>query len=720
MSVSRTTGGRAAAEQTAAASWRPSFPVDLGWRNVVFSLRTAAAALAALAIAYWMEFSDPQWATLTVYLLAQPTVGAAVAKGAWRTVGTLTGGLAGLVIVGLFSQAPELLVGVTALAVGICFYMGARLRNYAAYAAMLASFTLLLVAYEGSTDPLAAWSVATDRMGEILIGIACITAASTIVMPRYAGDALREGLAGTFSALALYVATALRLSEPPAVFAALRQRMVASVVSFDALRSYALFEAPEMRADGPALNRSVREFLVVLAIARGLYFRLDSCREDGRAVHERMRPALDAAVARIERIAADPSALTDPHPARRELLQARTALAATAVDLESMAGTVPFEPLANGVLILRRAGDLLHGLSMVVVSEAASIRRSAGPQATRRRSPALSEGRGEALLIALRAAAIIAVLSGVWMATAWPDGFSFVTGAAVTLFFAVNQDNPLPPARTFLLWTTIGILAAYALMVLVLPSLEGFEALAVALLPVLVPAGLMAGTPSRAWAGIALGGFTISQVGTSNVFTPNELAFFNNALAMLLGMVFCIALLTALPVNSRARRGQCWERALGELLPAVARGQTAPRAAAGTIVGMLANLLPRLALDRQRDEDFFRGTLAASSCAMELGRLAEVAADRATPPEAAATLTGFLAGFAEALERMARSRGDRVARVAEAEALVTGARAALAAQMPAAPGEAARAVLKAGASLRFIADRFDIDRAYLARSFAEG
>lgn len=82
MSVSRTTDGRTAAEQTAAASWRPSFPVDLGWRNVVFSLRTAAAALTALAIAYWMEFSDPQWATLTVYLLAQPTVGAAVAKGA--------------------------------------------------------------------------------------------------------------------------------------------------------------------------------------------------------------------------------------------------------------------------------------------------------------------------------------------------------------------------------------------------------------------------------------------------------------------------------------------------------------------------------------------------------------------------------------------------------------------------------------------------------------
>lgn len=728
MGVSRTTEPMAAAspppgvpaDETTAGPWLPAFPVDLGWRNIVFSVRTAVAALVALAVAYWLEFSDPQWATLTVYLLAQPTVGAAVAKGAWRTLGTLAGGVTGLVLVGLFSQAAELLVGATALAIGACFYFGARLSNYAAYAMMLAGYTMLLVAYEGSADPLNAWSVAADRMGEILIGIACVTAASTIVFPRYAGDALREGLAGTFSGLARYVATAMRLSEPPAVFAALRQRMVANVVSFDALRSYALFEAPEMRANGPALARSVREFLVVLAVARGVYFRLDSFQKDGHAVLERMRPALDGAVARLEAIAADPSALADPHRTRRELLAARNEVAATATELEAMAGQAPFEPLANGVLIMRRAGDLLHDLSMVVVAEAASLRRDARGPAAIRRPPAPAEGRAEALLIALRAAIAIATLSGIWMATAWPSGFGFVAGGAVMLFFAVNKDDPTPTARTFLVWSMAGILAAYALMVLVLPALEGFEALAVVLVLVLLPAGLMAGTPSRAWGGIALGGFTISQVSTGNVFVPNELAFFNSALAMLLGMVVCLGILAAMPVNSRARRGQCWARAVGRLLPAVARGQAQPRRAAGEIVGMLVGLLPRLALDRQRDEDFFRGTLGTSSCAVELGRLTALAADRATPPEAARALATFLAAFADALERLADSRADRAARVAEAEALVAGARAALAAQMPATPGEEARALLRAGASLRFIADRFDIDRPYLLRSFAEG
>ena len=111
-----------------------SFPsIDVSWQNIVFSLKTAAAAMLALALAYWFELSDPQWATLTVYLLAQPTVGAALAKSVWRAVGTVAGGLIGLVLVALFSQAAELLVAATVLLVGLSFYAAGRLRNYGSW-----------------------------------------------------------------------------------------------------------------------------------------------------------------------------------------------------------------------------------------------------------------------------------------------------------------------------------------------------------------------------------------------------------------------------------------------------------------------------------------------------------------------------------------------------------------------------------------------------------
>jgi uncharacterized membrane protein YccC len=699
--------------ETAGGPGRSFLSIDVSWQNIVFSLRTAAAAILALALAYWLELSDPQWATLTVYILAQPTVGAALAKGAWRAVGTVAGGVIGLVFVALFSQAPELLVAATVVLVGSSFYFGARLRNYTSYGVLLAGYTALLVAYEGSTHPLSAWSIAVDRTTEILIGIACGALASVVILPRYAGDALRAAQANTSRGLARYVATALRLSTPPAVFARLRRQMVSDVVSFDALCSFALFEAPEMRADEKLLRRTTREFLIVLSIARGVFIRLDPRdNDDAREVRGRLHPPLEATAARIERIAADPAAWGDRYRLRRELLAARAALKRTEAELEGMVGTVPFDALVEGLLILNRVRDLLRALAMVVVTEAASLRSSTAPPQKLRREQRDSQGRPEALLLAIRAALAMLLLSGFWMATGWSEGFTAVSGGAIMLFFGVNQDNPLAGARSYLIWSTVGTLIAYLAIVFVLPYLQDFEALAAVLLLILLPAGLMAGTPRHTWAGIALGGWTVAQIGFGNLFKPDELALVNSIVALVLGMLGCLAVIAAMPVTSHARRGQSWRRAIGTILPAVTRGDIVPRHGASEITAMLAALLPRLALDQQRDEDFFRGTLSMASTAVELGRLRELKSDPSIPQAEADAIEHFLKRFADALESLGTRRVNHRTHLAEAEAAVAELRAKLAARTLEA-GMGARSVLRAAASLRFIADRFSIDRAYL-------
>jgi uncharacterized membrane protein YccC len=695
------------------------FSIDRNWQNFVFSLRTAAAAILALALAYWLELSDPQWATLTVYILAQPTVGAALAKGAWRAFGTVTGGLMGLVIVGLFSQAPELLVAATVVLVGASFYAGARLRNYASYGVLLAGYTALLVAYEGAATPLGAWSIAVDRTTELLIGIACSSLASVVILPRYAGEVLREAQASTFVALARYVATALHLSTPADVFAQLRREMVAKVVSFDALRSFALFETPELRVNEQYLRRTVFEFLIVLAIARGLFVRLEQFTDDGaREIHGRLRATLEAIATRIERFAASPAIWSNARQLRGEILAARLTLNNAVTDLEGMAGTAPFDPLAEGLLILNRVEDILHGLVVVVIAGIASQRnRNASRQKVRpeRRD---SEGRRESLLLAIRAALAMLLLSSVWMTTGWNEGFTAVSGGAIMLFFGVNQDNPQAGARSYLVWSSLGILIAYLAIVLVLPYLQGFGALAVLLLLLLLPAGLMAGTPSHAWAGIALGGWTVAEIGFGNVFKPDELAYVNNAVALILGMTGCLAVIAVIPVTSYARRGQSWQNTIGKILPAIARGHVVPRRGARDIVAMLAALLPRLTLDQKRDEDFFRGTLSMASSAIELGRLRDLAANPSMPENATRNIQTFLADFAGLLEGFAGSRSNHQDGLVKAEATIARLRTQLSAQASQ-PGPAAVALLRAAASLHFLADRFGIDRAYLERDFSE-
>ncbi len=696
-----------------------SFPIDLSWRNFVFALRTALAGVTALAIAYYLEMQDPQWSILTVYLLAQPTAGAAIAKSAYRVVGTIGGASLGLVILGLWSQAPIPFVGSVALLVGLCFYLGARLTNYTAYAFMLAGYTAMLIALEGAADPTGAWSIAADRTGEIIIGIVCGTAASVLILPRYAGVVLRESSPSCSASSAI--------SAPPRCIRTCRwrpSRRCAAPWSTASPSSTRCAPMPCSRrrncapttcccAASPASSCACSPWRAACSCASRISrWRAPAPSSTGCGRRRR------ATTATLERIAADPSAFADPRRVRAELLAARAGLGAATAELEAMAGRVPFDPLANGLLILRRAGDLLHGLSMVMVSEQASLRaRSSG---VRRPPPPPPPGaHREAALIGLRAALGIVLVCGLWAATEWTQGLSAATGFALILFFAVNQDRPGKSAVPVLLASISAVLVAYAAMVFVLPRLEGYEALAVFLIIALVPGGLMAGTPQYAWAGIFLAGFIGDEIGTGNVFRPNELAFLNSNLALIGSMAAGLVYLALFPVTSQANRDRIWTAVMGRLLPEAARGVRHERKVLGDIVDMLALLLPRLSLDLQREEDFLRGTLGAASMSLELGRLNRVRRNADLPPAALAIITPFLTRFAAAIEHLPRAGRDIAREVDAAEAIVHEARAGLAA-LPLQPGSASAALtLRAGASLRFIADRFDIDRAFLTRSFDE-
>ena len=58
---------------------------------VIFSLKTFAAALLALFIAFWLGLDDPRWALLTVFVVAQPDSGLVLAKSFYRIIGTAAG-----------------------------------------------------------------------------------------------------------------------------------------------------------------------------------------------------------------------------------------------------------------------------------------------------------------------------------------------------------------------------------------------------------------------------------------------------------------------------------------------------------------------------------------------------------------------------------------------------------------------------------------------------
>src|SRR5215470_3128066 len=90
------------------------------WASIAFAVRTTAASLIALYIAFRMNLDDPKWAATTVWIVAQANRGMSLSKSQYRILGTTVGAVVALALISLFAQTPELFVLVLAAWIGLC------------------------------------------------------------------------------------------------------------------------------------------------------------------------------------------------------------------------------------------------------------------------------------------------------------------------------------------------------------------------------------------------------------------------------------------------------------------------------------------------------------------------------------------------------------------------------------------------------------------------
>src|SRR5262245_62332103 len=88
-----------------------------------FGIRIWMAVVVALAASFWLQLEAPASAAVTVAILAEPTRGRALEKAGFRLIATIIGVTAAIVIVGLFSQARDRILGAFALWIGLCVYV---------------------------------------------------------------------------------------------------------------------------------------------------------------------------------------------------------------------------------------------------------------------------------------------------------------------------------------------------------------------------------------------------------------------------------------------------------------------------------------------------------------------------------------------------------------------------------------------------------------------
>src|SRR3954467_15001133 len=121
-------------------------PAFFEWRDLTFAAKTTASALLALLIAFRFNLDQPQWALLTVFIVAQPRQDALVlAKGAFRIAGTVVGAAIALVLVSAAAQERLIFLGGLSIWLAACTFGSVAARGFAGYGCVLAGYTAAII-----------------------------------------------------------------------------------------------------------------------------------------------------------------------------------------------------------------------------------------------------------------------------------------------------------------------------------------------------------------------------------------------------------------------------------------------------------------------------------------------------------------------------------------------------------------------------------------------
>ena len=157
-----------------------------------FAIRFATAVSAALWIGHapGLVTSQSQWILITVLMVMQPVSGGSLFKGFLRAVGTAAAFFTAILLFGLYSQNPPLLLASLFLvqAVGAYGFTGSRFQ----YAWFVWAFTTAIVLGDAMAGKDQVETLAFERASMVLIGILIVVIVDSLRWPARSEPSLRQ------------------------------------------------------------------------------------------------------------------------------------------------------------------------------------------------------------------------------------------------------------------------------------------------------------------------------------------------------------------------------------------------------------------------------------------------------------------------------------------------------------------------------------------------
>lgn len=624
-----------------------------------YAFRTTIASLVALGIALWMELGSPQWAALTVWMVAQGSRGKSIAKARWHMFGMIVGTIAAFILVSSTPQQPLLFILLLAASIGGLCFIGtflpgpASMSNYRMHGMRASGFTLSIIAIDGISAPDHMFEIAMARATYITLGIVIETSFSSLFQFHLTQRA-RDRLSDNFiSAMHQVSATLSKLLNNDRTALKTSPEMLVSLAALGDQVEFAEIEMGRHGHEGDHARAALAS--ITMLFSRGL----NLC----ALMHDKDMPKqewqLEAAKCR-EFLLSLPDRLKNPNEfscLRDELAALRSSCSVSAAEcLEKEMQLVTHPP----VDVVTETGITRQGQALHMLDDVLEELENALVQFDQTRNPpphdrfhfAIRTWRDWRLAFenSLRASVSVFLAGVIWLTTGWPSGALFLMFVSIIASLFSTLETPVMASRAFMRGTIYVTAVAAFLAFLIVPSVSVYEMLAMCLIPPMMIGGLAFANPSIAFVAVSYNLFLTILISPMNDNRLDEITFFTTALPLFLSMAFCTWMYRVfLPLDPNAVR---WDirrqilRALRHL------AQNPHPATSSDIVGAGTERMVRLmnTVGTRRGpiiEAYLQGILSGITVGLAILNLRGLLVRNNMPPEAGKNITAMLNRMAQ-------------------------------------------------------------------------
>ena len=500
-----------------AATVRPLLP------TLAYTLRTMLAIGLALYVSFSLQLLSPLSSVTTVLIVANPLTGALVSKSLWRLFGTVLGAAAAVALFAVFAQSPLLFTAALSLCIALACVVSTLLRYFRAYGAVLAGYTIIIVAAGSFADPQNIFIGALSRVSSVSVGLvttALVFLLTTLPRPSRLEPAIEVLVRDVAAAFLAY-----RGHQPGWTATLPRAELLRRASALDEQIVYAGADSTAVRARMMRLRQGGAGLLGLLSALEPLHDRL---RQDDPAVDAARRIA-HGTMERLARL--EPGGLAGALPpieaARTEL----QAIAARTTDPEALT-------------VVLHEHDLLQQLAQAVGDLGGQ-----GTGGTRLRLlPYLdwsSAGRN-----GMRGG-LVTLLGGLfWYATQWPSGPTLLSYLVPAACLLSTNPSASQASVSFAIGTLLAIPASLFAQVFLLPQIDGFPLLWGSLCLCLAPGIWLQFSPRHGLRAFGYVVFFNAMVNVHNPITFDDIALLNTWAAFAVGTVCLVVVFRVLlPVN---------------------------------------------------------------------------------------------------------------------------------------------------------------------------